>query len=63
MIDWTKKLPPVPPFDAEAEARREEARKLLADTDWLIVRRAETGKSVKADILAAREAARKVLDR
>lgn len=43
------------------EAERAAARTTLAETDWLITRRAETGKSVPRDILDLRKAARAVL--
>lgn len=38
------------------------ARATLAQTDWLITRRAETGKSVPRAVLDQRKAARAVLD-
>lgn len=43
------------------DAEKATARATLADTDWLIIRRAETGKSVPRDILDQRKAARTVL--
>lgn len=46
---------------ARLEADKATARAILAETDWLITRRAETGKSVPRDILDQRKAARAVL--
>lgn len=40
---------------------RAEATAYLAETDWLIVRRAETGKSVPRAVLDKRKAARDLL--
>ena len=35
-----------------------DARKYLADTDWYVTRKAETGKAIPTDILTKREEAR-----
>lgn len=43
----------------EAEIRRNEARAFLASTDWMVVRFAETGTPVPADVAARRVQARK----
>ena len=42
-------------------ARKRKARAYLADTDWYIARRAETGKEIPPDVLALRAAARELL--
>ncbi len=62
------KLSITPPADLDAAriaaqraALRDEARAFLAATDWLIVRRAETGTEVPPDILQGRAQARRVL--
>lgn len=62
------KLSITPPADLDAAriaaqraALRDEARAFLAATDWLIVRRAETGTEVPPDILQTRAQARRVL--
>ena len=36
------------------------ARRFLAETDWVVIRAAETGKPMPEDVAAQREAARKV---
>jgi len=46
---------------AQRDALRADARAFLAATDWLIVRRAETGTEVPPDIVQARANARHVL--
>jgi hypothetical protein len=47
------------PTTAELQAQTNaEARAYLAETDWYISRKAETGKAVPADILTERAAAR-----
>jgi 2,4-dienoyl-CoA reductase-like NADH-dependent reductase (Old Yellow Enzyme family) len=38
-----------------------EARAYLADTDWMVIRAAESGKPVPDDVIAARVAARVVI--
>jgi hypothetical protein len=45
----------------QRDAMREDARAFLAATDWLIVRRAETGTEVPPNIVQARAKARHVL--
>jgi hypothetical protein len=44
---------------AQVEA---EARAYLAETDWMVIRAAETGKPVPEDVAEARAAARKTLN-
>ena len=51
--------------DLQAEAKaeqlahvREEARRYLSETDWMVVRATETGKPVPDDVAKARAAAR-----
>lgn len=39
-------------------AQQAAALAYLADTDWYVARKVETGKEIPADILSAREAAR-----
>ena len=46
---------------AALDAEKAQARDYLAETDWLITRRAETGKSVPRDVLNKRQTAREVL--
>ena len=49
--------------EAEAAQRAREAiaaRRFLADTDWMVIRAAETGKAMPEDVAAQREQARKV---
>lgn len=46
--------------EAERQAAAAEARRYLADTDWMVVRAAETGRAVPKDIAAKRAEARKV---
>lgn len=43
------------------DARRAEAQAYLSETDWLVVRQAETGIAVPEDIRKSRVAARNVL--
>lgn len=50
--------------EAEArdqEARNAEARAYLADTDWYVVRQAETGEVIPEDISLARAKAREAV--
>ena len=50
---------PPPPTAEELQAQANaEARAYLASTDWYVVRKAETGTEIPADILAKRQAAR-----
>ena len=50
---------PPPPTAEELQAQKNaEARAYLASTDWCVVRKAETGTEIPADVLAARQAAR-----
>lgn len=50
---------PAPPTAAEIQQRQNaDARAYLSSTDWYLIRRAETGEAVPADILEARVAAR-----
>jgi hypothetical protein len=52
--------------EKEAAARAAEkakAQAYLASTDWLIVRHAETGKDIPADVLDARANARELLSK
>jgi len=51
--------PPPPTPEEEQEAKNQEARDYLNKTDWYVVRFAETGVPIPADITAAREEARK----
>ena len=53
-------------LQAEAEAREraraaEAARRYLAETDWMVIRAAETGKPVPEDVATARAEARLVV--
>lgn len=53
------KLPFPAPTPEQLQAQTNaEARAYLAGTDWYVVRFAETGVAIPADILAARQAAR-----
>ena len=48
-----------PPTAEELQAQKNaEARAYLASTDWYVVRKAETGVEIPADVLAASQAAR-----
>lgn len=47
--------------EAEAESARANARAYLAETDWYLVRFAETGVPVPVDVATARATARAVL--
>jgi len=48
--------------DAAERARiSAEARRYLAETDWMVIRATETGKPVPEDVIAARAAARKII--
>ena len=50
---------PPPPTPEQLQAQTNaEARSYLASTDWYVVRFAETGVAIPADISAARQAAR-----
>ena len=50
---------PPPPTAEELQAQKNaEARAYLASTDWYVVRKAETGTEIPADVIAARQAAR-----
>ena len=50
---------PPPPTAEELQAQKNaEARAYLASTDWYVVRKAETGTEIPADVLAARQTAR-----
>lgn len=50
---------PPPPTAEELQAQKNaEASAYLASTDWLVVRKAETGTEIPADVIAARQAAR-----
>ena len=50
---------PPPPTAEELQAQANaEARAYLASTDWYVVRKAETGTEIPADILAKRQTAR-----
>lgn len=44
---------------AEAAAKRDEARRYLAETDWLVTRQMETGKAIPDDVAEKRAEARK----
>lgn len=46
---------------AKQEVARSESFAYLDSTDWLVVRHAETGKEIPADVLKKRQAARDVL--
>jgi hypothetical protein len=46
---------------ARRDAERADARRYLAETDWMVIRAAETGKPVPEDVIAARAAARKII--
>ncbi|TNF60715.1 MAG: hypothetical protein EP307_08110 [Rhodobacteraceae bacterium] len=48
--------------DRALARQRAEARGLLARTDWMVIRAAETGRPVPEDMRKARAAARLVLD-
>lgn len=43
------------------EAQQAAARKLLADTDWLVIREIDSGEPMPADIKLARQQAREIL--
>ena len=48
-----------PPTAEELQSQKNaEARAYLASTDWYVVRKAETGTEIPADVIAARQAAR-----
>jgi hypothetical protein len=47
---------------AELDAAAASARAYLADTDWLVVREAETGKPVPDEIKVARAKAREAIN-
>lgn len=47
----------------EVEAEKTKARAYLADTDWMVTRRVETGAEVPADVTQARATAREVLSK
>jgi hypothetical protein len=46
---------------AERARANAEARRYLAETDWMVIRAAETGKPVPVDVAEARAAARKII--
>ncbi len=45
----------------DLERRKQEAAKLLLDTDWYVVRAYETGQPVPEEVTASRAAARALL--
>lgn len=47
---------------ALAQTRIDAALKLLQDTDWQVVRYAETGKQMAQDVAQERDAARKTIE-
>jgi hypothetical protein len=47
---------------AQLDAAAASARAYLADTDWLVVRAAETGKPVPADVAQVRATARETIN-
>jgi len=49
------------PTTARLLERQHEARVYLAETDWMVIREAETGKPVPDDVRQRREAARRTL--
>ena len=50
---------PPPPTAEELQSQKNaEARAYLASTDWYVVRKAETGTEIPADVLEKRQAAR-----
>lgn len=50
---------PPPPTAEELQAQKNaEARAYLASTDWYVVRKAETGQEIPADVLQKRQEAR-----
>lgn len=64
MMTFSLKIKTAEDLAAEAttkarEDAREKARAYLAETDWMVVRMAETGQPVPQDILELRAAARK----
>ena len=52
------KDPPTPTAEELQAQKNAEARAYLASTDWYVVRKAETGTEIPADVIAARQAAR-----
>ena len=42
----------------QSKGNNHQARQYLADTDWYVTRKAETGKAIPDDILTKREEAR-----
>lgn len=64
-IDWTKMRTAAnlaaEKAEAELEARKSEARRYLAETDWLVTRQAETKKPIPKGTLDQRAAARSLL--
>jgi len=54
-IDWSQRV-----REAEQEALRQAnaARRILAETDWYVIRQIETGQPIPANISAARAEAR-----
>lgn len=66
MIDWsqleTREGRAVLEAERAAEDARQEARAYLAETDWMVVRQAETKKAIPADVKKRRAAAREVLN-
>ena len=61
-IDWTQLVTAADKTaaarDAEAAARRLEAREYLAETDWQVLRSIELGEAVPTELAAQRAAAR-----
>jgi hypothetical protein len=56
MIDWGRQTTAE---QIEAEKARHEARAYLAATDWMVTRKAETGKAIPQEVRDKRAAARK----
>ena len=46
---------------AERARRADEARRYLVETDWMVIRAAETGRPVPEDVATARAEARRKL--
>jgi len=65
MIDLTKlvtsEMKATQKLKQEQEAAIAANRKYLAATDWLVIRKQETGVAIPADILVLRQAARDAL--
>ena len=58
----TLEEPPKPTARETAAARIAEYQRLLSNTDWYVVRQAETGQETPADILTQRKNAREAID-